>query len=242
MSDIAKLLGRFFARDFLYLVGGTNILLAILIARYGFEEGFAKASAFAAAPAPLLIIGAGLTYVLGYFINYVFGLFKLNTPADRLVPWDPCYPLRGDIIGIIFKRLNGYDIENFLDFIDKRPDIRNLQRKDIRAAHVYALEAISERHGYVERTFTIHHLSSVFGSTFVTSAPIFLVGSLCARSGSLFVASLAALLVGLIFCLDSHYRSAQIAIAHIMTSKWGYDHEDRTRDDTAAKVNRDRSA
>src|ERR1051326_360108 len=221
MGDFAQLLGRFFARDFLYLLGGANVLLASLLVFLGIDGAARAAGELSTLAVPLLVVGSGLMYVLGYFINYVFGLAKLNSPTDRLVPWDPSYPVRGPIVNALFKRLNGYDISELLQYIDKKVDISPLSRKDIRASHVYALEAISISHGYVDRTFTIHHLSSVFGSTFAVCALIFLIGALVLHSGLFLLASLATFIIGAIFCIDSHYRSSQIAIAHIMTSKWG---------------------
>jgi hypothetical protein len=219
METLAKLLGRFFARDFLYFLGGANIFIAYLLVEFEPQTIWSAIIQAGKIPVVLFLPIAGLAYITGYIANYIFGLVRLNTPIDRLVPWDPTCSLRGAIVRALFRIFNGYPIEKLTTFVDEKVDVTQLKRNNISSAHVYALQAIDSAN-YLDRTYTIHHLSSVFGSTSVVCALILFYGYLKYGGLAFLVAAPIVLLLAILLCLDSHYRSAQIAIARIMIAKW----------------------
>jgi hypothetical protein len=218
MSDFAKLVGRFFARDFLYFLAGLNVILAFLVADV-FSWNLDRLLAFISKiPSVMLVPTAGAAYVLGYAVNYIFGLIGLHSAGDRLVPWSKIHRCRGWIARTIFWCLNRYDMKVLALYIEEQVTFNNYT--ELAPSVIYALQSLHPRGDYVSRAITLHHLSSVVGSSLVISGFLFLRGHYQHPNEWSLLLTFVTLGVGVLLCLDSNYRSSQIAFAIAMMHKW----------------------
>ena len=78
MSELIKALGRFVARDLIYVIGGTTVILSFL---YLFN-----CLSSDELPLAYSLFGAGLAYVVGYAIQDLCCLVGLVTMADYFEP------------------------------------------------------------------------------------------------------------------------------------------------------------
>ncbi len=74
MDELIKALGRFVARDLVFIVGGSTVILSTVYS-------FGRLSAVDLS-VPYYLLGAGFSYVLGYAIQGLFGLTPILTMAD----------------------------------------------------------------------------------------------------------------------------------------------------------------
>jgi hypothetical protein len=158
MGDIAKLVGRFFARDYMYFLAGLNIILSLVIANiYAWNQK--EPIAFISNMSSVLLVPiSGIAYVLGYAVNYLFGLLGIHASSDRLVPWSGVQRRRGIVARYLFRRLNGYDIDEVARYIDDCVIIRD--HKQIPPSAIFALQALHSREDYLSVGFIVNRLWS----------------------------------------------------------------------------------
>ena len=169
-------------------------------------------------PVAVFVPIAGIAYVLGYAVNYVFGLIGLNSAGDRLIPWSQVHRVRGWIARLLFFCLNRFPMQEVAAYIDHQVNIEN--HTDLRPSAVYALQALHPRQDYVSRAITLHHLGSVVGSSLVVSGVLLLTSHFHQPAKFSLLLSIVTLAIGILLCLDSNYRSSQIAFAILMVHKW----------------------
>jgi hypothetical protein len=217
VGDLAKLVGRFFARDFVYFIGGAFPLLAALFAlsRPSLADLITWINSL---PNVLLILIAGFSYICGYLVNLVLGATGLlNCASDRLLPWTT-HSFQSKIARAEFFALNRYPLADLRAYIDRRPVIR--LGNDVTPADVYALQALHPNQDYLSRAITLHHISSVIGSSFLVSAAILTGSGLCRADIAISMLGVGTFVFGIVLCFDSCYRAFQIAYARIMLEKW----------------------
>jgi hypothetical protein len=213
MGDFAKFLGRFFARDFVYFLGGCFFLMSVaLVAAQGCITTVTTwANAF---PSMLLIPAAGLSYVLGYLINFILG-FGLNSASDRLLPWSGYDCIRSRIARFVFFLVNHYSLDLLRPYIEKRPTVGTAD--DVSPATLFFIQALHPTQDYLSRGITLHHVTSVIGSSAIVCSMVFLA----LGKGFVFCAlGVSTLIAGIILCMDSCYRAFQVAYARIVIEKW----------------------
>ncbi|HKY86982.1 MAG TPA: hypothetical protein VJL90_09500 [Pseudorhodoplanes sp.] len=218
MSDFAKLLGRFFARDFIYFLGGLFIIISAASVFFFKNDLDSFYSAAEAIPTVLWIPVAALSYILGYLANFCAGMLGLNSAGDRLVPWSGVHPVRGKIARLVFFILNRYPMDELVKGIDTKVTIKDAA--SIKPAHIYALQAMHPGQDYLARTITLHHLSSVFGASLLVCGTLFLSAYVCVTPRYALCSGILLLAAGIILCFDSNYRSFQVAFAISMINKW----------------------
>jgi hypothetical protein len=116
-------------------------------------------------------------------------------------------------------------MEEVAAYIDKQIVIEN--HAQLRPSAVYALQALHARQDYVSRAVTLHHLTSVVGSSLVVSGLLFLNGHYRNPIDLSLLLTTVTLALGVLLGLDSNYRSSQIAFATIMIHKWKPEVESR---------------
>ncbi len=79
MDDLVRSLRRFIARDAIFIIGGSAVVLSFC---YAFDRLWILDM-----PKPLYLVAAGFAYVLGYVIQDGAGLIRLITPAHSFSPW-----------------------------------------------------------------------------------------------------------------------------------------------------------
>jgi hypothetical protein len=216
VQDFAKLLGRFFAREFVYFLGGSFFLASIVfIAKH--EDVEASISWAKDFPTVLLFPLAGLAHVVGYLLNLILGL-GLNSASDRLLPWSSVDPWRGAIARFVFWAINRYSLDDIVKFIDNEPAIKNAN--NITPAMLFAFQALNPTQDYLSRGVTLHHVSSVIGASFLACSIVFFSACCFQNNQPLLLLGFATLFSGVILCMDSCYRAFQVAFARLMLEKW----------------------
>jgi hypothetical protein len=109
-------------------------------------------------------------------------------------------------------------MEELAAYIDRQFVIEN--HTQLRPSAVCALQAPHPRQDYVSRATTLHHLSSVVGSSLVVAGLLLLRGHYQHPIELSLLFSVVTFAVGVLLCLDSNYRSSQIAFAIVMIHKW----------------------
>jgi hypothetical protein len=194
MSELIKALGRFVARDLIYVIGGATVILSFLYLfnRLSSDE----------LPLAYSLFGAGLAYVVGYTIQDTWCLMRVVTMADyfepnRFVRW----------LYLRFTREEWHPIERF----------------DTYRAHraLYARETEKENLAVFERVVSLRQVSATMGPCALVSAFFLFVRvfSFCQASSRCFdfwLAIFAATLgVGLV-CLSWLKGAQQVMWLHIL--------------------------
>ncbi len=78
MDELVRSLRRFIARDVIFIVGGSAVILSFC---YAFDRLWILDM-----PRPLYLVAAGFAYVLGYVVQDLFGLLRLVTTAHVFNP------------------------------------------------------------------------------------------------------------------------------------------------------------
>jgi len=106
MAELPKNLREFLARDLIYIVGGSSVIVSFL---YRFDR-----IPDSSTPIAFYMLGAGLGYVVGYALQDLFSILRLVTTAqvtkpNRLLrwayarfagePWEELPPLKSNEIG-----------------------------------------------------------------------------------------------------------------------------------------------
>ncbi len=217
MSDFAKLIGRFFARDLIYLIGGLFVALSILFAVQYISTVDELANKASTLPTVLLLPLGGAAYVVGFLTNYLFVACALTAPSDRLVPWSNKNRMRGKIAKGLFYLLNRFRLETLLERLKEEPDFPDLLA--VEPADIYLIQA-HQTQEYLARTVTVYHFSSCMGSCLTVSGAILCLGYERLPFTHPLWLSFLTLGFGLLLCADSNYRSFQIALALLLNKTW----------------------
>lgn len=181
MDELIKALGRFVARDLVFIVGGSSVILTTVYA-------FGRLSAVDL-PVPYYLLGAGFSYVLGYAIQELFGLTPILTMADYFQP--------GGFVRFLYQQFTGDPWQDIPKFDPYEVDVTIRTRESAGLA-------------FLERLVSLRQVGSTMGSCALVSAvPLFLRAF--SKEGApfdLFLAVAAAVLgIGLV-CL-SWVKAAQ---------------------------------
>jgi hypothetical protein len=194
MGELAKVLGTFFARDFLYLLSGSFVTGALLI----------PITNYSTPELPVYVETAFLlvSYVLGYTLQEVCARLGLVSIDDVAVP------------GRAFRFCNRsvFNREILDETLFEGHSYETLQRFNRR---LWDESTPARRLKQHERFIVLRTISSAVGPSLVFSSVFFVLASVDRPKppGYAFMLSLYALLllVGLWHCAQSHFRSAQTA-------------------------------
>ena len=143
MSELIKALGRFVARDLIYVIGGTTVILSFL---YLFN-------CFSSDELPLAysLFGAGLAYVVGYAIQDLCCLVGLVTMADYFEP--------NRFVKWLYRRFT-------------REDWCSIERFDTYGAHlaIYTRETETADLAIFERVVSLRQVGATMGPCSLVSA------------------------------------------------------------------------
>jgi hypothetical protein len=146
MGELVKILGKFFSRDFLYILGGASVLFSVL---YAFDKNIAGAY-----PVEIKIFVVGVCYVLGYLIQDVLSLTPLITTSQ---------PKPKSFLKWIYKRFTKKNWERIheVDYAITRIELtKKYQVKDLED---------------LERLISLKHIGTTMGSCWLVSGLILIV-------------------------------------------------------------------
>ena len=146
MVELIKALGRFVARDLVFIVGGSTVILSTA---YAFDRRYPVDL-----PATYYLLGAAFAYVLGYAIQDLFGLTPILTMADYFQP--NCF------VRWLYRRFTREQWQDIPAFDPYELDVT------IRARESAGL-------AFLERLVSIRQVGSTMGSCMLVAAiPVYL--------------------------------------------------------------------
>lgn len=142
-SELVKLIGKFFARDFLYILGGSTIIFSMI---YLNEKAPSKFETYQ------LIGILSVGYVVGYANQQFYSILRITTTAPRIKP-------PNKFIKKLFKRFT-YD-----DFRDE------IVEKVGRRSFFKVVSQLNEKSASeLERIINLKHIGTTTGPNWMTTS------------------------------------------------------------------------
>ena len=182
MNELVKVIGKFFTRDFLYIVGGASVVISIL---YSLDYDIAIEH-----PIEIKIFVVGVCYVLGYLIQDALSLTPLITTHQvepkKFLKW-------------IYKRFTKKDWEQIpkIDYVQARIELEKKYQK---------VRGVLEE---VERVISLKHIGTTMGSCWLIAAVILIIKGICSKITSIGVLGLIILSLGVLLLILGWLKGMQ---------------------------------
>lgn len=212
MASLPKHLEVFITRDIIYMIGGSCVIGSFLYASGDVYPGLVPKLMLALArkePIPLVLLAAGIAYVVGYALQDFCSIWGFVTTLDVLEP----HPVVQRIVGFLYRRFTGQDYK-WRDLQAMARDRDGFERKKKRAMALY-LSNEDNRFEH-QRTITLMQIGTTMGPCCLTSSCV-VFWKYFARGKPPFDLKLGLIVLafGLIFIAAAWLKAAQHTLHHI---------------------------